>query len=236
MRLSFTPFAGEKALAFDPGQYVKVMMSNGISIPCYIANSPREDGLCTVYIERTDDEVFDLFEWNIQRKRELWISGPLGECSLKLILENKAPLIIIAEDIRVTAAKALLEKILLEHRNQFVHLFWGVKDFESALMHDLFHAWQQRTAKLRYTLVLDKPCEPYVSGVPHQAFIKEYPDLRGHQILICARDATAVSAQSICLQHGAHPDRVLSDKLRRAERQKERMVALIKADEEACEV
>lgn len=170
-----------------PGQYINILLKNGISRSFSIANTPKasaQNGL-ELHIRVLEDGHFSPQAKNsLSVKDILRIEGPMGTFFLRK--ENDKPIILVAGGTGFAPIKALVEEVIETNIKTPITLFWGARAQADLYLDQLAKHWEETIDNFTYIPVLsdlktghDWPGE---TGFIHDTVIAQHTDLSGHLI------------------------------------------------------
>jgi CDP-4-dehydro-6-deoxyglucose reductase len=177
--------ANEK-LPFLAGQYIDLLLRQGIRRSFSMANAPHDDALLQLHLRDYGGpfsrHVFD----KMKEKDILRFEGPFGTFFLRE--DSNKPIILVASGTGFAPIKAIIEHALHKGMKRPMTLYWGCRVRADLYLHELAEGWQ-REGKLRYVPVLsDAPASDNWNGrtgLVHRAVMEDFPDLSGHQVYAC---------------------------------------------------
>lgn len=201
-------------LQFLAGQYIDILLRDGRRRSFSLANAPHDDVLLELHIRHIEggeftSEVFD----KMKVKDMLRIEGPHGQFYLRE--ESERPIIFMAGGTGFAPVKSMIEHALASGSSRPMHLYWGARAREDLYLHELAEQWAAGHPQIRYTPVLSEP-KPEdhwqgAIGFVHQAIIRDYPDLSGHEIYAAGPPAMVYAGQDLFPAHGLDLQHYFSD-------------------------
>ncbi len=175
---------------FSPGQYLNIMLADGVMRSYSIASPPSTEGLrqMELHMRHMPGGLFTDQVFAALKVRDLLrIETPHG---LFYLNEGSTkPMVMIASGTGFAPIKAIIEYSLLKNMSRPIHLYWGGRKREDIYMHDLAVSWAAEHAHIRYTPVLSNATEACAwkgrEGFVHQAVMHDFPDLSSHQVYAC---------------------------------------------------
>jgi CDP-4-dehydro-6-deoxyglucose reductase len=177
--------ANEK-LPFLAGQYIDLLLRQGIRRSFSMANAPHDDAFLQLHL-RDYGGPFSRYVFDkLKEKDILRFEGPFGTFFLRE--DSDKPIVLVASGTGFAPIKAIIEHALHKGSRRPMTLYWGCRVRSDLYRHDLAESWQ-REGKLRYVPVLsDAPASDNWNGrtgLVHRAVMEDFPDLSGHQVYAC---------------------------------------------------
>jgi len=207
LRLYLVP---EKGLHFRhrAGQYVDVMLHDGVRRSFSIANAPHQGNHIELHIRHVDGGEFSDYIFNQAKTGDaLEVAGPYGNFFLRE--DSLRPVIMLAGGTGFAPIKGLVEEILSTGVARPIHLYWGARTRDDLYLHDLAQSWCSHP-DFHYVPVLSAATadSPWAGrqGLVHQTVIQDYPDLTSFEVYANGPRAMIQSAREVFLRHGL-PDK-----------------------------
>ena len=185
---------------YHAGQYVEFILREGARRSYSMANAPGRLGnppAIELHIRHMPGGLFtDQVFSTLKEKDILRMEGPFGSFMLR---ESARPVILLASGTGFAPIKALIEQLRDTGDTRPAWLYWGCRS-----RRDLYlHAWAEQAAaempQLRYIPVLSEPAHTDAwrgrTGLVHQAVMRDWPDLAGHQVYACGAPLMVQAAQ-----------------------------------------
>jgi CDP-4-dehydro-6-deoxyglucose reductase len=177
--------ASEK-LPFLAGQYIDLLLRDGIRRSLSMANPPHEDGFVQLHL-RDYGGPFSRYVFDkLKEKDIIRIEGPFGTFFLRE--DSTKPVILVASGTGFAPIKAIVEHALHQEMRRPMTLYWGCRVRADLYLDELAQGWQ-REGRLRYVPVLSDalPSDNWTgrTGLVHRAVMEDFPDLSGHQVYAC---------------------------------------------------
>lgn len=196
------------------GQYIDLLMRDGRRRSFSIANPANEEGVLQLHIRRVPDGYFTNYIFEGMRERDLLrFQGPLGTFFLRE--DSEQPLIFVAGGTGFAPIKAILENMFENGIRRPVHFFWGARGERDLYMRELAESWDEGYEQFRFTPVLSEPDEgdqwTGETGWVHEAVIRYYPDLSGHQVYASGPPPMIEALRTAFPDHGLPSDQLFFD-------------------------
>ena len=182
--------------AYQPGQYIDILLKGGKRRAFSLANAPRADGRLELHIRRVPGGFFTEQVFATLKVRDiLRFNGPHGSFRWH---DSAKPALLVAGGTGFAPIKALVEQLLPAAETpavagRTVTLYWGGKTSADLYLATLAEAWAERYPFLRFVPVLSdaSPEDSWRGrrGLVHEALMADYPDLSGHQVYVCGSPA-----------------------------------------------
>ena len=188
--------------AYQPGQYIDILLKGGKRRAFSLANAPRPDGRLELHVRRVPGGFFTEQVFTTLKARDiLRFNGPHGSFRWR---ESAKPALLVAGGTGFAPIKALVEEMLsatesaaLSRRE--VTLYWGGKAPADLYQSALAEVWASRHPFFRFVPVLSDaaPQDPWSGrrGLVHEALMADYPDLSGHQVYVCGSPAMVAAVR-----------------------------------------
>jgi CDP-4-dehydro-6-deoxyglucose reductase len=201
-----------ESMEFLAGQYLEVLLDEGLRRSYSVANAPNADGRIELHVRHVPGGRFSEALFGGMREGALLkIEGPLGRFIYQTGTE---PVIFIAGGTGFAPIKAMLAQALAEDSARALHLYWGARDAAGVYEEALVRRWAAHYPRLTVHAVLseapDAPA-PYRSGWVHTAVLEDHPDLTPFAIYAAGPPAMIAAIGSSFPAHGARPEQLSLD-------------------------
>jgi CDP-4-dehydro-6-deoxyglucose reductase len=140
-------------LAFQPGQYIDVMLSNGRRRSFSIASPPHDSAFLEIHVRRVaGGEFTESVFTTMQPKTLLRIEGPIGQFIYGENTERRA--IMIAGGTGFAPLKSMLRHALERGSKRAFHLYWGARRPVDLYERALVEEWERRYPNFVFRPVL----------------------------------------------------------------------------------
>lgn len=177
--------ANEK-LQFLAGQYVDLILRNGIRRSLSMANAPHDGAFVQLHLRNYGGPFSQHVFGAMKEKDIIRIEGPFGTFFLRE--ESAKPIVLVASGTGFAPIKAMVEHAFAADIKRPMTLYWGCRVRADLYMNDLASRWNG-DGRLIYVPVLSDapPADPWTgrSGLVHRAVMEDFPDLSGHQVYAC---------------------------------------------------
>jgi len=173
-------------MQFLAGQYVDLVLRNGVRRSFSMANAPHDDASLQLHLRNYGGEFSQFVFSTMKEKDILRVEGPFGTFFLRE--ESPKPIVLIASGTGFAPIKAIVEHAIHTGLSRPMTLYWGCRVRADLYLHELAQRWHDE-GRLRYVPVLsDAPASDGWTGrtgLVHQAVMADFPDLSGHQVYAC---------------------------------------------------
>ena len=173
-------------LQFLAGQYIDVLLRDGIRRSFSMANAPHDDAFLQLHLRDYGGPFSRHVFGNMKEKDIVRFEGPFGIFFLRE--ESAKPVVLVASGTGFAPIKAIVEHALHTGVARPMTLYWGCRVRADLYMNELGEQWH-RAGKLRYVPVLsDAPATDNWAGrtgFVHRAVMEDFPDLSGYQVYAC---------------------------------------------------
>lgn len=177
-------------LTWRAGQYLEIVLGDGVR-RCYsMANAPRAGGLRQIELHirhmpggRFTDHVFG----RLRERDLLRVEAPQG--SFFVDEDSDKPVVMLASGTGFAPIQAMVEASLAQGLRRPIDVYWGGRQWVDLYLDAHARRWAAENEHVRYVPVLSGPCiDPSWtgrSGFVHLAVLQDHPDLSGHQVYAC---------------------------------------------------
>lgn len=177
----FLRLPATEQVAFQPGQYLDVLLDGGQRRSFSLACPPHDARPLEIHARRVAHGRFT--EQLFGRMRDgalLRIELPIGQFAYR---HEDGPLILVAGGTGFAPIKSMLRHIFERGPARDAHFFWGARSRVDLYQDTWLRDFQRAHPQLRYTPVLsDETVAGYEQGLVHAAVLRHYPRLAGHVI------------------------------------------------------
>ena len=172
-------------LQFLAGQYIDLLLKDGRRRSFSLANPPEQDDVLELHVRRVPGGKFsDLLLSDMKVKALLRFEGPLGSFFLRE--DSERPIVLMAGGTGFAPIKSIVEHAVAAGIERPMHLFWGARARRDLYLETLAAGWAETHPWFRFTPVLSEPdpADDWAgeTGFVHEAVLRHYPDLSGHQV------------------------------------------------------
>jgi len=194
----------DRHLEHQAGQYIDIVLDDGVRRSFSIANAPDRGNLIELHIRYISGGEFSDFLFNrLKVGDHLQVRGPFGDFFLRE--PSHRPLILLAGGTGFAPIKGIVEHLLSIGSRRPIHLYWGARTSRDLYMHQLARSWA-REANFHYVPVCSEtPGETQWRGrhgLVHQAVLEDFTDLSGFEVYANGPRPMIASAREAFLAHG----------------------------------
>lgn len=201
-------------LQYLAGQYLDVIMKDGLRRSFSMANAPHQDELLQLHV-RNYGGVFSRHVFEQMKERDiLRFEGPYGTFFLRE--DSDKPIILLASGTGFAPIKAIIEHALHVGITRPMTLYWGGRTRADLYLNTLAEQWSRDHAKFRYVPVLSeaRPQDEWQGrrGLVHCAVMEDFADLAPFQVYACGNPLMVDAARTdFTSQRGLAPDEFYAD-------------------------
>ncbi len=177
-------------LKYLAGQYVDILLPNGVNRSYSMASAPTTEGLRQIelHVRHMPGGVFtDRVFTSLKLRDLLRVEAPHG--FFWLDEKSDKPIIMLASGTGFAPIKAIIEYSLQKKMTRPIHLYWGGRKREDIYMDALASSWIEHYPHIRYTPVLSDATEACAwrgrQGFVHTAVMEDTADLASYQVYAC---------------------------------------------------
>ncbi len=205
---------GEKYIYYTAGQYLNILLDDGIQLSFTIANAPNDDNIIELYIREVADNQFtQQLLTKISANENLTIKAPYGKVFYHS--EPKLPIIFVAGGTGIVLAKAIIEDMAKCSNPQTTQLYWGISKIDDLFLDEIFKTWDKTYSWFDYIPVLSGDATHWSgrTGYVHEAILADHTDLSTTQIYASGPNDMVFTASKALQAHGLKPHWFYSDAL-----------------------
>lgn len=196
------------------GQYIDIILRDGRRRSFSMAGRPQPGQELELHVRHVSGGHFSSRVFESMKEKDLMrFQGPFGTFFLRE--DSDRPTVLLAGGTGLAPIKALLEQAFHDGSKRRFHLFWGVRQQRDLYRHDLLKSWAAEHENLDYTPVLSEPDTetpwPGETGFVHEAVLRAYPDLSGHDVYACGPPVMIDAAKTSFTEHGLVSARLFYD-------------------------
>jgi len=184
-------------LQFLAGQYIDILLKDGLRRSFSIANAPHDDAFIELHLRNYGGPFSQHVFTRMKEKDILRFEGPLGTFFLRE--DSAQPIILLASGTGFAPIKAIVEHALHKGLRRPMKLYWGGRVRSDLYMTELPERWQ-REHGIDYVPVLSEalPEDRWTgrTGFVHRAVMADHPDLSGYQVYACGAPAMVDAAHA----------------------------------------
>lgn len=179
-----------KSLRYSSGQYVDVLLPDGVRRSYSLATPARPEGNweLELHVRHSPGGVFTDQVFGAMKGREvLTLCGPQGTFFLRE--DSDKPIILVASGTGYAPVRSLLQHALEVAPHRGISLYWGGRTQADLYMADEPAQWADLHERVRFVPVLSdpRPQEAWTgrTGFVHQAVMADFPDMSSMQVYAC---------------------------------------------------
>ena len=185
-------------LQFLAGQYIEILLKDGLRRAFSLANAPHDDSSLQLHVRLIPGGKFTEHVFNGLKERDLLrINGPHGGFFLRE--DSEKPMLLIAGGTGFAPIKAIVEHAIAEKSQRTITLYWGGRGTADLYLLNLAEQWPQTHPNIRFIPVLSDSPESAKwqgrTGLVHKAAMQDFPDLSAHQVYVCGSPAMVAAAR-----------------------------------------
>lgn len=201
-------------MQFLPGQYIDILLADNHRRSFSLANPPHDDALLELHVRNVPGGLFskEVFQ-HLPVGTLLRIQGPLGTFFLRE--DSSRSIIMIAGGTGYAPIQAMLRHLFERGKGRKIVFYWGARAARDLYADARLKEWMRSQPHFRYVPVLSEPMPEDrwsgCTGFVHQAVLKDFPDLSGHDVYLSGPPPMVQAARAAFPGHGADPLRMYSD-------------------------
>ena len=185
-------------LQFLAGQYIEILLKDGLRRAFSLANAPHDDSSLQLHVRLIPGGKFTEHVFNGLKERDLLgINGPHGGFFLRE--DSDKPMLLIAGGTGFAPIKAIVEHAIAEKSQRTIALYWGGRGTADLYLQNHAEQWPQTHPNIRFIPVLSDSPESAKwqgrTGLVHKAAMQDFPDLSAHQVYVCGSPAMVAAAR-----------------------------------------
>jgi CDP-4-dehydro-6-deoxyglucose reductase len=201
-------------LQYLAGQYLDMLMKDGLRRSFSMANPPHADEALQLHI-RNYGGAFSKHVFERMKERDiLRFEGPYGSFFLRE--DNAKPIVLLASGTGFAPIKAIIEHAFHVGVTRPMTLYWGGRRRADLYLHALASQWAAEKPGFGYVAVLSEPAADDAwtgrTGLVHQAVMDDFADLSGYQVYACGNPLMVEAARrDFTAQRGLPPEEFFCD-------------------------
>ncbi len=190
--------AGNPVL-WRPGQYVDVVLRDGVRRSYSMANVPGEGASLELHLRHMPGGRFTDHVFGAMKPREiLRLEGPFGSFFLRE--DSAAPIVLLASGTGFAPIKAIIGHMQQRGIVRPAVLYWGARRPADLYLADWVHARVAEMPNLRFVPVVSDalPEDRWTgrAGFVHRAVMEDFPDLSAHEVYACGAPVVVEAARA----------------------------------------
>jgi CDP-4-dehydro-6-deoxyglucose reductase len=203
-------------LAFQPGQYLDVLLPGGRRRSFSIASPPHDSTLIELHVRRVSGGDFtERLFGGAEPLREgalVRIEGPIGQFIYRA---GATPVIMIAGGTGFAPLKSMLRHALENGSGRRIHLYWGARQMADLYEEELLLEWFARYPQLGFTAVLSEARGVAGAhrrlGLVHEAVLADHARLDEFEVYAAGPPAMIEALRARLPQQGLPQGRLYFD-------------------------
>ncbi|WP_456280521.1 CDP-6-deoxy-delta-3,4-glucoseen reductase [Cupriavidus sp. JZ107] len=185
-------------LRYRPGQYVDLILREGLRRSYSLATALPEDGCIEVHVRRIAGGAFSARALDTLRVGDiLRLEGPFGQFYLRE--ESRRPIVLLASGTGFAPIKAIVEAARAKGLVRPMTLYWGGRRCDDLYLAALARQWETDLPWFRFVPVLSESMEgdgwQGRTGLVHRAVMEDLPALCDHEVYACGAPAMVDAAR-----------------------------------------
>jgi CDP-4-dehydro-6-deoxyglucose reductase, E3 len=174
---------------FAAGQYVDILLPDGVRRSYSIANVPEAEGVIDLafHIRHSPGGVFTDYVFKAMKERDrLKVEVPLGTFFLR---ESAKPIVFVASGTGYGPIRSMILDAFRRNVRRDMVLYWGGRRRQDLYMLEEAEKLGPTNPHFSFVPVLSEPQSGDSwtgrTGFVHHAVMADFPDLSGHQVYAC---------------------------------------------------
>jgi CDP-4-dehydro-6-deoxyglucose reductase len=173
-------------LVFAAGQHVNVVLPGGVRRCVSLANPPSEDGCLEMHLRNYGGTLSKYVFQTAKENDLLRLEGPLGTFVIRR--DSEKPIIFVASGTGFSPIKSMIDHQIQQGSTRPMTLYWGGRQPKDIYLNEIVERWVKETG-LHYVPVVSNATDEDEwggrRGYVHDAVVRDYADLSGHQVYVC---------------------------------------------------
>lgn len=172
-------------IPFKPGQYLQVVLSDGVKRSYSMANPGHQTDSVQLHVRHVDNGAFTSYlQTTAAVGDQLTLEMPFGDFYLR---ESKKPLIFLASGTGFAPIKAIIESMLKKGPlNRQVYFYWGGRRKCDLYLLDLPLKWEKLSSQFEFIPVLSEEDNGVDrTGFVHKAVLSDFESLAEYEVYAC---------------------------------------------------
>ena len=207
----FLRLPAAESFAFDPGQYLDILLAGGNRRSFSIASPPHDARLLELHVRHVPGGKLTDGLFARDPQGTLWsIEGPLGQFVYR---HTAAPMLMVGGGTGLAPLKSMLRHVIENRLQRDITLYWGVRSERDLYWHEELVALAAGTPNFRYHAVLSDPGPNWRGkrGWVHEVAMREIPSLTPYDIYASGPPAMIARIRADFCRAGASADRIFVD-------------------------
>ncbi|MCB9620226.1 MAG: PhnD/SsuA/transferrin family substrate-binding protein [Sandaracinus sp.] len=214
--LRFEIDARDQPFAFESGQFVHLVRSDGLTRPYSIASVPS-DGYVELHVRRVRDGAMSRWLYDqIPVGEEVRLRGPNGDCRY-VPEEPDAPIVLIGSGTGLAPLVGVLREALAHAHRGPIHLFHAGRATDALYLHDELSELAQTHERFTYVGVIDgastevAPGPSLEVGPLAERVAAHVADFTGTHVYFCGNPKMVEALKAHAYKHGAELEHLHAD-------------------------
>jgi CDP-4-dehydro-6-deoxyglucose reductase len=187
--------------AWQPGQYVDVMLAGERRRSFSLANPPHDSEFLELHVRRAPGGAFSEAVFGEMKPGSLLrIEGPLGQFVYQ---PGERPLLLVGGGTGYAPLKAIIREVLERPSRRELVLYWGARSAEDLYDDAWLRALAARHPRFHYTGV--------TTQLVHEAVLQGVAGLAGYDVYAAGPPAMIEAVRTALPRQGADPARIRFD-------------------------
>ncbi len=203
--------------AFQPGQYVDILLPRGRRRSFSIASPPHDSRFLELHVRRVEGGEFS--EWLFSADAAavtdalITIEGPLGRFFYREAPAGAGPLLMVAGGTGLAPLQSILRHVIEKGIDRELMLYWGVRGTRDLYADAMLRRWLGAAPRSRYVPVLSQSELAWRgrTGYVHAAVLEDLGALDAYDIYCAGPPAMIEALRHDFPARGARPERLHCD-------------------------
>ena len=187
-------------LRFAAGQYLDVLLEDGVRRSYSIANPPRSAGVIDIalHIREIAGGLFTGGKLHsLKPLDKIQLEAPRGSFFLR---DSEKPALLIASGTGYAPIRSILLETLPQHTGRKFVLYWGARTLQDIYLFAEANQLAEKFSDFSFVPVLSKPAPEDAwegrTGYANHAAMHDIPDMSGWQVYACGTPALVEAART----------------------------------------
>ncbi len=197
--------------AFEPGQYIDILLSGGRRRSFSIASPPHDSRLLELHVRRVSGGELTERLFAGEMGTLLTIEGPLGRFVYRD--DRSAPMLLVGGGTGLAPLKSILRHVTENSLDRPLLVYWGVRSERDLYAHRELQELTRRSTNVSYQAVLSEPDPTWHGrrGWVHDAVLEDLGSLDPYDIYASGPPAMIGAVADGFRRRGAREDRLFVD-------------------------
>jgi NAD(P)H-flavin reductase/ferredoxin len=199
---------------FKAGQYLQVVLPDGVRRSYSMANAPHESDAVQLHIRHLPQGHFSAgILSQLKVGDSLTLELPHGDFYVRQ--DSERPMLMVAGGTGFAPIKSIIDHLVRQKLQRTVHLYWGARNSEGLYAADVLTRWAQQLPALVVHTVLSDVTDASAwrgrVGLVHQAVQADFSDLSAWDVYACGGMPMVTALRDTCAQLGLPAAHFYSD-------------------------